>query len=174
MRDRRFPKELFVIIKSQKDFYSGLMFLAVGLAFAVGSQNYSIGEGAKMGPGYFPLVLGILLSILGTVIAGKSLLKSEHPGGDKIGKWAWKPLIFIIAANVLFGLMLGGLPSIGLPSMGLVAGIFALTILASLAGDAFNWKEVTVLAAVLSLGSYFAFVFLLKLPFQIWPAFLTH
>ena len=60
-----------VLIKSQKDFYSGLMFAVVGAAFALGSTNYSIGTAARMGPGYFPLVLGILLALLGVGIAFK-------------------------------------------------------------------------------------------------------
>ena len=52
-------------IKSQKDFFSGLMFTVVGVAFAWGATNYSVGTGARMGPGYFPLVLGILMAVIG-------------------------------------------------------------------------------------------------------------
>ena len=159
-------------IKSQKDFFSGLMFLVVGVAFAWGASSYSIGTGARMGPGYFPLILGILLAILGAVIAFKAMTV-DTPDGQKIGALAWKPLTYVIGANVLFGVMLGGLPSIGLPAMGMIAGIYALTIVASLAGSEFKWKEVLVLATILSIGSYLAFVVLLKLQFPVWPAFIT-
>lgn len=159
-------------IKSQKDFFSGLMFTAVGVGFAWGAVGYNVGTGARMGPGYFPLMLGIVLAILGGLIMFKALVV-ETEDGDKIGKWAWKPLVFIISANLLFGIMIGGLPSIGLPPMGLVAGIFALTIVASLAGDTFKLKEVLVLSAVLALGSYLAFVMLLKLQFPVWPTFIA-
>ena len=159
-------------IKSQKDFYSGLMFAIVGIAFAVGATNYNIGTGARMGPGYFPLMLGILLAILGGAILFKALVTPSETG-DKIGKWAWKPLFFIITANLLFGVMIGGLPSIGLPPMGMIAGIFALTVVASLAGENFKLKEVLILAAVLSVGSYLAFVKLLALQFPVWPTFIT-
>ncbi len=162
-----------MFIKSQKDFYSGLMFTIVGVAFAVGSQNYTIGEGARMGPGYFPMMLGILLAILGSIITVKALVLAQVPGGDRIGKMAWKPLFFIIAANLVFGVLLGGLPRFGVPAFGLVAAIFALTFLASLAGDEFNLKEVLVLSAVLSLGSYLTFVVLLQLQFVVWPTFIT-
>ena len=62
----------------------------------------------------------------------------ETEDGEPIGKWAWKPLVFIIAANLLFGVLLGGLPSIGLPAMGMIVAIYALTIIASLAGDEFK------------------------------------
>lgn len=159
-------------IKSQKDFFSGLMFTAVGAAFAVGATSYTIGNGARMGPGYFPLLLGILLAILGAVVMFKALVV-ETADGDKIGTFAWKPLFFIIASNVLFGILLGGLPSIGLPAMGLIAGIFGLTFVASLAGERFNFKEVLILAVILSIGSYLAFIVLLKLQFPVWPTFIT-
>ena len=159
-------------IKSQKDFFSGLMFTTVGVAFAWGATKYSVGTGARMGPGYFPLMLGILMAILGGVITFKALVV-ETEDGDKVGSWAWKPLFFIIAANLLFGLMLGGLPSIKFPAFGLIAGIYALTFVASLAGEEFKFKEVAVLATILAVMSYLAFIVLLKLQFPVWPAFIT-
>ena len=94
-------------MKSQKDFFSGLMFTVVGAAFALGATTYTVGNGARMGPGYFPLMLGVLLAVLGSIIMFKAMVV-ETPDGAKIGKWAWRPLIFIILANLLFGVMLGG------------------------------------------------------------------
>jgi Tripartite tricarboxylate transporter TctB family len=161
-----------VQIKSQKDFFSGLMFTVVGASFAYGATSYSIGTGGRMGPGYFPLLLGVILAILGSAIMFKALVV-ETQDGEKIGKWAWKPLFFIIAANVLFGVLLGGLPSLGLPAMGLIAAIFGVTIVASLAGDTFKLKEVLILSVVLSIGSYLAFIMLLKLQFPVWPTFIV-
>ena len=159
-------------IKSQKDFFSGLMFMAVGIAFAWGATSYKVGDGARMGPGYFPLMLGVLLAILGGVITFNALVV-ETEDGDKIGSWAWKPLFFIIASNLLFGILLGGLPSIKLPAFGLIAAIYALTIVSAMAGEEFKIKEVLILGTILSIASYLAFVVLLKLQFQVWPAFLT-
>ena len=159
-------------IKSQKDFFAGLLFMVVGVAFAWGSSNYSVGTGARMGPGYFPLLLGILMAVLGGVITFNSLVV-ETEDGDKIGNWALKPLFFIISANLVFGLMLGGLPSIKVPAMGMIAGIYALTFISSLAGEEFDFKEVAILATVLSVMSYLAFVVLLKLQFPVWPTFIT-
>ena len=159
-------------IKSQKDFFSGLMFLLVGIAFAWGAGSYSIGTGARMGPGYFPMVLGVLLAGLGLIIAITSVVV-ETPDGDPVGSFAWKPLVFIIAGNLVFGASIGGLPSIGLPPMGLIFGIFALTFVASNAGDEFKLKEVLILAIILSVFSYGAFIMLLKLQFPVWPTFLT-
>lgn len=159
-------------IKSQKDFFSGLLFTVVGVAFAWGAMNYSIGTGARMGPGYFPLILGILMAILGAVVTFKSLV-IETADGEKVGSLAWKPLFFIITANLVFGICIGGLPSIGLPAMGLIVGIVALTFIASMAGDEFTFKEVAILAIILCAISYGAFILLLKLQFPVWPAFLT-
>lgn len=167
-------------IKNQKDFFSGLLFMSIGVAFAWGASGYTIGSAAHMGPGYFPLVLGILLAALGGMMTFKALVV-ETMDGDKVGRIAWKPLFFIIAANLVFGAMLGGLhivvggqDIVHLPPMGLIAGIFALTFIASLAGDAFKFKEVLVLAVALSALSYLAFILLLKLQFPVWSAFITN
>ena len=147
------------------------MFAAVGGAFAAVSSTYTIGTGARMGPGYFPLVLGVLLAALGVLIAVRSFTSGPE-GGDSVGRFAWRPLFFIIAANLAFGACLGGLPSIGLPPLGLILGIFILTFVASLASDEFNPKETLILSIVLSVFSYGAFIKLLNLQFPVWPAFL--
>jgi hypothetical protein len=159
-------------IKSQKDFWSGLMFMAAGVAFAWGATSYNIGEGARMGPGYFPLMLGILLTLIGLFVTFEALVV-ETEDGEKIGAFAWKPLSFIIGANLLFGILLGGLPKFGIPAMGLIVGIYALTFVAALAGEEFKLKEVAILATILAIGSYLAFIVLLKLQFPVWPSFIT-
>ena len=159
-------------IKSQKDFFSGLMFLGVGIAFAWGATNYTVGTGARMGPGYFPLMLGILMAVIGAIIMFKATVV-ETESGDKIGKWAWKPVCYILGANFAFGVLLGGLPSIGIPAMGLIVAIYALTIISSMAGNEFQLKPVLGLATVLAIGSYVAFIWALKLQMQVWPTFIT-
>jgi Tripartite tricarboxylate transporter TctB family len=160
------------MIKSQKDFFSGLMFTLVGAGFAWGATNYNVGTGARMGPGYFPLLLGIFLAVLGAFITFYSLVEHTEDG-EPVGKFAWKPIVYILGANLIFGILLGGLPSIGLQPMGLIAGIYALVIVASKAGETFNLKEVLVLATVLSIGSYLAFIVALKLQMPVWPVFIT-
>lgn len=159
-------------IKSERDFFSGVMFAVVGVAFAWGATSYNIGSGARMGPGYFPLVLGILMAVLGLAImfSGMTL---ETVDGEKVGKWAWKQVGFILLANFVFGVLLGGLPSIGLPSMGMIIAIYALTLISSLAGSEFNLPKVLILASVLAAGSYVAFIWALKLQLQVWPTFIT-
>ena len=159
-------------IKSQKDFISGLMFLVVGAAFAWGATKYSIGTGARMGPGYFPLLLGVLLAAMGAIICFTSLVV-ETADGEKVGGFVWRPIIYILGGNLAFGVLLGGLPSIKLPAMGLIAAIYGTTLIVSLAGDKFKLQEVLILATVLSVMSYLAFILLLKLQFPVWPTFIS-
>jgi predicted outer membrane lipoprotein len=148
------------------------MFAIIGGAFAWGATSYSVGTGARMGPGYFPLLLGILLAILGAFTVFYSLVEHTEDG-DKVGKFVWRPIVYVLGANVAFGILLAGLPSLGVPAMGLIVAIFALVIIASKAGDVFDLKEVLILATVLSVGSYLAFIMLLKLQMPVWPTFIT-
>ena len=110
--------------------------------------------------------------ILGVVITFNSLV-IERSGGDKIGKWAYRPLFFIIAANLIFGVCLGGLPSIKLPAMGMIFGIYVLSFVASMAAIGWKVKATFILATGLSVISYVAFVKILNLQFPVWPAFIT-
>lgn len=148
------------------------MFMGVGVAFSWGATTYNVGNGARMGPGYFPLMLGILMTLLGAVITFKALAV-ESAGDDKIGKWAWKPLFLVILANLVFGVLLAGLPSFGVPAMGMIVAIYALVFIASMAEDGWKFKNTFILATVLAVGSYVAFVLALKLQFPVWPAFIT-
>lgn len=159
-------------IKSQKDFFSGVMFAVVGVAFAWGATTYNVGNGARMGPGYFPLMLGILMAVIGLAIMFTGL-SVETEDGEKIGRWAWKQVVYIIGANLAFGVLLGGLPSFGVPAMGMIIAIYALVLISSLAGSEFNLRKVLVLATVLAVGSYIAFIWALKLQIQVWPTFIT-
>lgn len=159
-------------IKSQKDFYSGLMFAVVGIAFAWGATNYNIGSGARMGPGYFPLMLGVLMALIGVGVMFVAVTV-RTADGERIGKWAWKQVCFILGANLAFGVLLGGLPSMGVPAMGLIIAIYALVLIASLAGSEFRLRPTLVLATILAAGSYVAFIWALKLQIQVWPTFIT-
>lgn len=159
-------------IKSQPDFYSGLMFTGAGIAFAWGATNYKIGSSVRMGPGYFPLMLGILMALVGLLVTWRAL-QSTSSVNERIGKWAWRPLFYVIAANVVFGILLAGLRGIGLPAFGLIVGIYALTFVASMAQAEWKFTTTFILATALAIGSYLVFVLALKLQFPVWPAFIT-
>ena len=162
-------------IKSQKDFVAGLLFSAIGVAFAAGAVTYEVGTGDRMGPGYFPLMLGLILALLGLAVTLTAFdWKGQYRGdGDPIGRIAWKPLICIVAANLVFGVLLVGLPSIGVPSMGLLVAIVALVFIARLGGDQMHWLETAVLAAVLAAGCYLVFIKALNLQMPVWPWFMV-
>ena len=159
-------------IKNQKDFASGLLFMAVGGWFGWSALRYSIGSAARMGPGYFPLLLGGVLALLGAVIVFKALVFETEDGG-RMRPWAWRPVLCIVLANLLFGVCLAGLPALGLPPQGLVPAIAVLTVVAAKAGPGFRWREVLPLAAVLALGCYLCFDVLLQLQLPVWPAWAT-
>lgn len=148
------------------------MFVVVGVAFAWGATNYNIGDAARMGPGYFPFLLGILMAIVGAVVTAKSLVKGGADG-DKIGPWAWRALFYVIAANFVFGVLLAGLRGFNVPAFGLMIGIYALTFIASMAQSGWKFKTTLILATVLAVGSYLVFVMALKLQFPVWPDFIT-
>jgi Tripartite tricarboxylate transporter TctB family len=170
-----------VKIKSERDFWSGLMFIAVGVGFAIGAMNYSMGPpcpaqapcatslyarfsqlSAHPGAGYFPLGLSLLLALLGCIVLFKSLT-IESAGGDRVGAFAWRPLVVIVFAIVVFGLML--------EPLGMLLAVPVLIVITSFAGDEFRWRGVIVSAIVLTTASWAIFVLGLKLTIPVWPWF---
>lgn len=160
-------------IKSQKDFFAGLMYIVIGVAFAIAALDYNVGTAARMGPGYFPFALGVLLALIGLGVSFNAVTRRGIPGGDPVGKWAWKQVFFILAANFTFGILLVGLPALGIPSFGLVVAIYGLVLIASYARDGARFKESLAVATVLAVGSYLVFIKALNLQFPVWPAFIT-
>jgi hypothetical protein len=148
-------------IHNPKDFYSGLMFLAVGLAFAIGATNYPIGTAVRMGAGYFPLILGGLMAVLGLIILLGSL-RAANPG-EPVSAFAYTPLLLILGAIVLFGVLI--------QPLGLVGATIVLVIVGALGGGEFHLKEVAVLAVVLVAMAVGIFYYGLGLPFHLWPEF---
>lgn len=147
-------------IKSERDFWSGVMFLVVGIAFAWGATSYSFGSSAKPGPGYFPFGLGVILAILGAFVLFKALT-IETEGGDPIGAIAWRPLIVILVSIALFGVLL--------PRLGLVITLPLLVLISSWASDEFSLKVGVINAAVLTVMSWAIFVKGLGLTIPVWP-----
>lgn len=135
-------------IKSQKDFWSGLIFLGIGAAFAVGALDYSFGNSARPGPAYFPFGLGVLMAILGGMVLFGALTK-DTPDGDPVGAFAWRPLVIILAAVALFGFLL--------PRLGMFITLPVLVILSAMASEEFTVKDALLNAAVLTVMSWAVF-----------------
>ncbi len=150
-------------IKSQKDFWSGLMFLGVGAAFAIGSLEYSFGSSARPGPAYFPFGLGVLMAILGAMVLYGALTK-DTPDGDPVGAFAWRPLVIILASVALFGFLL--------PRLGMFITLPLLVILSALASEEFTLKGAALNAAVLTAFSWAIFSWGLGLTIPLWPTIL--
>jgi len=113
-----------------------------------------------MGPGYFPVVLAIIMAVLGLIISFMSLTTDGQP----VDKFAVRPLIFILGAVVIFGLLV--------KALGIALGIIVLVMVSAYGGHEFKFKEVLITAIILAVSSVLVFVYGLKLPFPIWPEFL--
>ena len=150
-------------IKSQQDFWSGLMFITAGIGFAIGATNYSMGSSARPGPGYFPLILSVIMALLGCVVLFKSLT-IETEDGQPVGHIAWRPLLVVTTSIVVFGL--------ALPRLGMFVTVPLLILMVSFAGDGFKWKDWVGTSIVLTAGSWLVFIYGLNLTIPLKPAFM--
>ena len=148
-----------MVIRHPKDFVAGLLFVAVGIAAIVIAANYSLGTAARMGPGYFPRILGILLILLGSVLALRALRLSGAP----LPRWHWRPTLVVLGSVVLFGLIV--------IKAGLALSTIILIMLASSASKEFRPLEALISGVALAALSIGVFVIALKLQLPIWPAF---
>ncbi|MCL4801367.1 MAG: tripartite tricarboxylate transporter TctB family protein [Burkholderiales bacterium] len=146
-------------VTRSKDFWAGLMFIAFGVGFILVARDYAIGSAVRMGPAYFPTVLGGLLTLLGLAIGGRAFVAA----GAAVGRFALRPAILVVLSVVLFAL--------ALRPLGLVAATAILIFVGAFGGSEFRWWEVAVLYLVLIVFSVAAFYHGLGLPFQLWPAF---
>lgn len=146
-----------VKIRSPKDFWAGSMFVAFGGAGVWMAQAFPFGSAARMGPAYFPTVIGGLLLVLGLFIALRGLVVNGHG----LGRFHFRPLFMVLASIALFG--------IALQHLGLIAAIFILIVCASLGGHEFRMREVLISATILAVGAVAVFIYGLKLQIKIWP-----
>lgn len=151
-------------IRNQKDFWSGVMFVAVGLGFAYFARAYDMGTAQRMGPAFFPTVLGLLLAGLGVIIGIKALVGETHDG--KIEKFHFAAVGWVIGAVVLFGLLLR--------PAGLVVSLVVLIVVSAMGSHDFKRKEIVVLTVGLIALVLVAFIWGLKLTIPVWPAFLQN
>ena len=140
---------------NNRDFLAGLLFVVLGgLAVAL-ARGYPIGSTMRMGPGYFPTVLGGILLLFGVYV----LLRGVRSGDEVKGEWGYRPLALISLSIVMFGFLLD--------RVGMVPAIVATLFAAAAAGREFRFKEVLLLAVVLTAFSVAVFRYGLKLPYPL-------
>lgn len=158
------------MVKHHQNFAFGVLCMLLGAAFAFGARSYSIGTSVRMGAGFFPFYVSCFLCLLGAWITFSSVGREHLPEGD-IGKFPFRPVIFILGSNLAFGTLLVGIPGTNLPSMGLLVSVFVTVIVAAMAGRDFVWREALFLASILTVACYVLFVLMLKLNLPVLPAF---
>jgi hypothetical protein len=141
---------------NRKDFISGLVFIAIGLIFAVLGRDLEIGSATRMGPGYFPLVLCGLMILIGVVISARAL--GQAPG-EPLGGVPWRAILLILPALVFFGYAVRG--------VGLVPAVMTVAIASALASRKTTVPLAIGLAVVLAVFCSAVFVYGLGLPIQL-------
>lgn len=144
-------------IRNSQDLWAGILFMAIGAVTAAAALDYPLGATRNIGPGYFPVLLGGILIVIGAAVAVKGLRADAEP----LGSWAIRPLILITAAVVVFALLVRPL--------GLAVATLSLVAISSLAGAGFSLVRVLVLSAALVMLAAIIFIYLLSLPFSLLP-----
>jgi len=146
-----------VIVRSPKDLLAGLLFIAAGIAAIAIAANYTLGTAARMGPGYFPRMLGMLLIVLGAILAARSLRLTGPP----LPGWKWRPVLVTLGSVVMFGLIVN--------RVGLVISTILLIVMASAASHEFRLRDAVISGIALAALAVGVFVIGLKLQIGIWP-----
>jgi putative tricarboxylic transport membrane protein len=145
-------------VRAPKDFWSGLMFIGFAGVALVAARDYSLGSAVRMGPGYFPLLLGLVLACIG----GLLVVRSVAVDGAPVDRLQVRPLASIVIGVVLFGALL--------ERLGLVVVLVAAVVVSALASRESRPVEVAALATALAFFSVAVFVYGLRLPLPLWPA----
>jgi hypothetical protein len=143
------------IVRHPKNFWIGIIFIFFGLAAVYFGWEHNMGTAGRMGPAYFPTVLGSMLALVG--LAG--VIRSFIGHGESIGKFHIRSLVIILAAVLLFGVLVR--------NAGLAVAAFVLIMLSAYASPKFRLGSTLLLAVGLSLFAIVLFVKLLGLPMPV-------
>ena len=135
-----------------------MIFLAIGIAFMVLAREYRMGTGARMGPGYFPTILGGLMAFLGLTLVVPAFVRD----GEPFPKLHFRPLLMILLSIVVFGVVL--------EPLGFVLAAALLTVVGGFADPDLRFSESLALSVFLTVFSVGVFVLMLGLPLPLWPS----
>lgn len=142
-------------LRNNKDFFAGLLFIVIGVLAMVIARNYPFGSTMRMGPGYFPVVLGGIMTAFGLYVLVRGLIK-----GEKIeGVWGIRPLILIVLGVLAFGFIM--------ERLGMVLALVAMFFISALGGPEFKFKEVLILAVVMTVAAWGIFIYGLGLHYRL-------
>lgn len=148
------------MIKNYKDFWSGLMFMVFGLAVIAIARDYRFGNSIRMGPGYFPMVLASLLAVIGLIVTVRACFDRKRVS---VGPLAWKPLLIILTATALYGLLVN--------AAGFIAVTFACVLMTARASRRGRWIPQLLLAAGTTLCCVLIFIYGLGVPLTLFGSF---
>jgi hypothetical protein len=147
-------------IRAPKDFWSGVMFIAFAAVALLAARGYSLGAAGRMGPGYFPILLGSVLALIGLILVVRSFVID----GETVSRIKVWPLAIIAVAVILFGVLL--------QPLGLILSLALVTVVSAFASRESKPLEVAALTCVLLAFAVGVFVYGLRLPLPVWPAML--
>lgn len=148
------------LIKNPKDFWAGVLYIVFGVGAIAIAYDYPVGSAGRMGPGYFPRGLGIILIVLGLILGFRALKLRGAP----LSFPSFKAILIVTGSVVLFGL--------AAPKLGLMAATVILVIASSTASEEFTWKAAILSSIFLAIFTLAAFAYGLKLQLPIWPWFM--
>jgi len=146
-------------IRNPKDFWAGLLFVGLGIFALILGSNYTLGTAARMGPGYFPRILGLLLILLGAII----VLNGLRGRGEGIPPYKWRPLLVVLGSVVLFGFIVA--------KLGVAISTVILIVTASAASHEFRPREAVMSGVLLAALAVGVFIVGLSLQLPIWTDF---
>ena len=149
-------------IRNQKDVVAGLLYIGFGAAFSLGSLAYRLGDAARMGPGYFPFWIGLLLVLVGALTAAGGLRRTATV--EKVNRPDLPTIAWVVGAVVLFGVLL--------QPLGLVLSLVVLVLVSSRDSHEFTWKGAIATAVALVAFSLVTFVWGIQLQIGLWPSFI--
>ena len=148
-----------MVIRNQRAFAAGVLFLLVSVFYIAMSYNYATGTAARMGPGFFPRMVGIVLLLISLGIIASALMPRAKR--ERLEAWDVKGLLWIAGSVALFGALL--------PTFGLVIALTVLIVVSSLASPEFSWRGTIVNTVVLVVFCVGVFVYGISLQFPVWP-----